>query len=542
MGRYIIGAILLGLLWVAVGGGYAKERPADGGFIHRQGRQLLDGSGRPIMLRGVCFGNDVWTNPAYPPTTHHSEKDYKRLRDLNMNVVRFYLNYGLFETDDAPGVYRSGGWDWLDKNIQWAKKHGIYLILNMHVPQGGFQSLGEGTRLWTEAENRRRLIDLWQAIAARYRDETIIAGYDLLNEPITPKSIDEWKDLAVELLQAIRSVDNNHLIIVERLNGVKGQWVTYGEPNHFLLPDDNYMLTFHFYSPMRYTHQNTSWTGLGDGGSYPDANRVEVTGILDWATATFNNPAVPQGSSDWRYYEGEKVRVMDPGIIAGKPALVCANNRGTVFYDDIVVKEYDENGEFLREIYKSNITSKDGWAMWSANGSGIFELSTREGHEDRRSLSIGGTTDDANCYNDDLRFAVVTGRYYSISGWMKGKGVTRAGTCRIRIDFEKGKPGATLHFRNKDYLEAEITRFLAFAEANNLPIFLGEFGVNKDCFREGKGGLIWVRDMLDLLKKHQLHYTYHAYHDGAFGFYTHMGILPDSASANRKLLELFREF
>lgn len=540
MKRYLTGFLLSGLLWLGIIGVYPVESASSTGFIHREGRLLIDGEGKPILLRGVCFGNQVWGNPSSPPTTHHSELDFKRLRELNMNVVRFYMNYRLFESDGAPGVYQDSGWNWLDKNIQWAKKHGVYLILNMHVPQGGFQSLGEGMDLWKNPQNQERLIALWRAIAERYSNEPIIAGYDLLNEPITPESIDQWKKLAFDLVRAIRAVDKNHLIIVERLNGVKNSWVTYGEANQFLLSDENYMLTFHFYSPIRYTHQNASWTGFGDGGTYPDPSGVEVTGFLEWATATFNNPAIPQGTSDWAFFEGEKVRVTDTKIVSGKPALVCANNKGTVYYDDLVVKEYDEHGKFLREIYQANIDSKDSWSMWSANGSGWFELSTREGHGDRLSLGIGGTTDDANCYNDNLRFPVITGRYYSISGWMKGKGVTRAGTCRIRIDFEKGAPGTFVLLRDKAYLELEMKRFLAFAKENDLPIYLGEFGLYRDCFQKGKGGLIWVEDVLDILKEHQVHYTYHAYHESAFGIYRNEGSLPDPLSANQELLALFR--
>jgi endoglucanase len=37
------------------------------------------------------------------------------------------------------------------------KKHNVYLILNIHVPQGGFQSNGEGMELWDNPENQKRL-------------------------------------------------------------------------------------------------------------------------------------------------------------------------------------------------------------------------------------------------------------------------------------------------------------------------------------------------------------------------------------------------
>ena len=113
-----------------------------------------------------------------------------------MNAVRFYMNYRTFEADAAPGKYLDDGWQWLDDNIAWAKSHGVYLILNMHVPPGGFQSLGNGKALWDRPELQDRLIALWTAIARHCKGEPTIAGYDLLNEPVVTRAASQWHDLA----------------------------------------------------------------------------------------------------------------------------------------------------------------------------------------------------------------------------------------------------------------------------------------------------------------------------------------------------------
>ena len=105
---------------------------------------------------GSSFGNEVWTNVRLP-RRHHDEADYERIAAMGMNAVRFYMNYRTFEADAAPGKYLDDGWQWLDDNIAWAKRHGVYLILNMHVPPGGFQSLGNGKALWDRPEMQDRL-------------------------------------------------------------------------------------------------------------------------------------------------------------------------------------------------------------------------------------------------------------------------------------------------------------------------------------------------------------------------------------------------
>jgi endoglucanase len=118
---------------------------------------------------------------------------------------------------------RSGAaWNWIDGNVAGARPRGVHLILDMHVPPGGFGSLGDGLAPWTDAANRDRPRSQWRQVAQRYRDEPVIAGYDLVSEPIVPASIDQWQDLASSLVRGIRSVDANHLTVVERLNGVNG--------------------------------------------------------------------------------------------------------------------------------------------------------------------------------------------------------------------------------------------------------------------------------------------------------------------------------
>jgi endoglucanase len=509
--------------------------------VHRQGAGLVLGEdARPIRLRGVCFGNEVWGNPSVPPSQHHDETDLGRVQAMNMNAIRFYMNYGLFESDWNPYVYRQSAWDWLDTNVRWARAHGIYLILNMHVPQGGFQSLGEGTPLWDVPENQMRLRALWKAIAERYADEPTIAGYDLVNEPIASRSLDQWRTLAQELVRDIRSVDPSHLIVVERLNGIKGDWPTYGQPNFFLLDDPNVMYEFHVYSPIEYSHQGTSWTGLPEDGAYPEPGTVEPPADITWKTATFENPELPAGDSAWAYYEGRPFTVTDSSLLAGKPVFGADNADGTAYFDDIVITEHDAGGAPLREIVRLNVASLDGWGFWSANGAGTMALAEGQGHGDTRSLAISGTTSYANAYNDALRFAVTPGHSYVISGWMKGRSIGAGADCRLRIDFEWSPSGKPLHVRDRAYLASVVDDYLAFGREHGVPMYVGEYGLYRRCYAAGKGGMSWVADLVGLLRERDLSFTYHAYHEDAFGIYRNSTGLPDPAQANTELIDFFR--
>ena len=372
------------------------------------------------------------------------------------------------------------------------------------------------------------------------KGEPTVAGYDLLNEPIASKSLDQWRTLAQEIARDIRTVDPSHLIVVERLNGVKGDWPTYSAPNFFLLDDPNVMYELHVYSPIEYSHQGTSWTGLPEDGVYPDPLVVQPPADITWKTATFDNPTLPAGDSDWTYYPGVPFRVSDSTLLVGKP--VCAADRvgGTAYFDDLVITELDAGGAVVREVLRLNVTSLDDWAYWSSNSSGAMTLADGEGHGDRRSLALTGASDAANAYGNARRFAVTTGHSYVISGWMKGRGIQAGNGTRLRIDFESSPGGKPLHVRDRAYLASTLEDALAFGRQHDVPLYVGEFGLYRRCYEPGKGGLDWSADLVGLLRERGLHFTYHAYHEPAFGIYFNGSGPPDPAQSNTALIDFFR--
>jgi endoglucanase len=546
LGAACIAAVLLLLAFGCVSESVSDQKPVSipNEFIRAKGRSLVVGSDdRSIFLRGVCFGNEVWSNVELP-VNHHNETDYKRVRDMGMNAIRFYMNYKTFESDANPYQYKQSGWDWIDKNVAWAKQYGISLILNIHVPQGGFQSNGEGMALWNDSSNQSRLTTLWKAIAARYANEPVIAAYDLLNEPVVSSSADQWKNLSQRMTNEIRKVDTNHLIVIERLLGVKGKWETYADLSvgQFTVsdPQANLMYDFHFYSPIEYSHQNTPWTGLPDDGPYPEESIVSFPSDLTWAGLGGETNVLQSGDSDWTLLSSALFQVTDASIISIEPVFVPAGvGGGRVRFDDFTVKEYDESKAFVREVVVHDSETKDGWGLWSENGSGSVSGDGGTTHRGASSIVVMGTTGAATSYLNKLRFVPKTGFWYSVQGYAKGSSLPKGSACRFRFDLQRSPSGELPMKRNKEYLSHEIDKLLAFGEKNNVPMNIGEFGLYKDCFVQGKGGLAWVSDMLSIIIDRKLNFTYHSYHEyGSFGIYRNLG-LPDPADANTPLIELF---
>jgi len=78
--------------------------------------------------------------------------------------------------------------------------------------------------LFIEKKYQDQLVNLWAKIAGRYKDEPVVAAYDLLNEPlpIGTGAADKYKHLLEPLCQRITveicKVDPKHIITLEGFN------------------------------------------------------------------------------------------------------------------------------------------------------------------------------------------------------------------------------------------------------------------------------------------------------------------------------------
>jgi hypothetical protein len=99
--------------------------------------------------------------------------------------------------------------------------------------------------LFTNRRNRELTIELWRMLAERYCNNTTVAGYDLLNEPLPEPHAREHSVALVslyrDLTEAIREIDTNHLLIYEGTHWATN-WEIFTE-----VWDENSALSFHKY-------------------------------------------------------------------------------------------------------------------------------------------------------------------------------------------------------------------------------------------------------------------------------------------------------
>jgi len=494
--------------------------PAEG-FVHAKGKELVVGSlETPIQLLGINFFVHDLYNPDFTNSPHHARRDFLEVRRLGFNVIRFNVNHVWFT--ETPEL----GWTWLDQQVEWAREAGVYLIINIHyVP-------GQGIRTFSyDPEYQQQTADLWKTLASRYKDETIIAGYDLLNEPneITPSDYQAYMQKVVD---AIREVDPNHLIVVEAINEYTPGFVT--------VDDSNVMYDFHFYHPYDLTHENTH--GALDTGPYPDERYFEIR----WNEVQFlgapRTPALPGGSTEWAMYES---LLMSPGVQGdaeafGTPKIFCNRNAGKAYFGDYQVLAVDNAGN--SKVLVDRSLTADARPLYGSEREGvIFGLGPENPGDSTEGRSLTIQDSDSSTWIEFPRdaFEVQQGVQYQIKGWMKGENISSGADCYYLIEFFQLAPGDVLLRHDRDFLMERLIPGIEFRDQYNVPINVGEFGVFQTAFlSEEAGGAAWTQDMLELLVENKINFAYWDYH-GSWGLYPDLWHYPDPADITQVLADRF---
>jgi len=260
------------------------------GWLQVRGRDIVDEDGQIVVLRGVGLGGWMMMEnfiTGYPSSEmvmraalrkalgeeayesffdtflhdFFDDADAAYLASLGLNHVRLPFNYRHFEDDLNPGRFKPEGFALLDRAINLCAQHGLYTILDLHGLPGWQNQHWHSdnpthwSSFWNHIEFQDRVVGLWEALAERYRDNPLVAGYNLINEPgdVAGKTIDPFYR---RLEKAIRSIDGRHILFLEG-NRYATDFDQLGDP----LPNTVYAA--HDYA----------LPGFIDGGGYPGVTR-----------------------------------------------------------------------------------------------------------------------------------------------------------------------------------------------------------------------------------------------------------------------------
>ena len=241
-----------------------KDRPESiddpNGFVRAKGTNLYDGKGKLLQLYGVNLGNwfvqEFWMGVSSVGTfdtglytqmraeaamrqnpklaakdidelnalyidNYITESDFQTIAELGMNTVRIPFTWFTISADGK--TLREDAFRKLDWAVSMCRKYGLYAILDFHGAVGSQnQDIHSGDdsqfNLYGNTKNEALTCALWAKIADHYKDDTTVAAYDLLNEPRRAPGRFGGKinfDFYDRLYHTVRSVDPNHLILIE---------------------------------------------------------------------------------------------------------------------------------------------------------------------------------------------------------------------------------------------------------------------------------------------------------------------------------------
>ncbi|MBN1900291.1 cellulase family glycosylhydrolase, partial [Candidatus Sumerlaeota bacterium] len=230
-------------------------------FLRIRNGKVIDEDGAEARLRGTCVGG--WMNlenfingfPGVEYTLRQtmtdmldpemsafffdrmadyffSKEDVRFIRERGANVIRLPINYRRLESDDPPFQYKESGFRKLENIINLCGEQGLYVILDLHSVQGWQNPdwhCDNPTRyglFWQHPHFQDRFVALWEEIARRFGGYPAVAGYNIMNEPVTSSvysrfGFGENPDWGLlnrvyrRVVEAVRKIDPRHIIILE---------------------------------------------------------------------------------------------------------------------------------------------------------------------------------------------------------------------------------------------------------------------------------------------------------------------------------------
>jgi hypothetical protein len=211
---------------------------------------IVDDLGRKVLLRG--FNSDALVSYPKDPPAPLDETDAALIGQSGFDVVRLGIDWAQLEPQRGRIDQRYV--DRIAATVAMLNRHQLYVVLDMHFrlgwsPRFGYSGAPDwatigvpnwnplsqyswspslspaaftsDTYFWLSSDWKQDFYRTWQAVAARFKNDSGVAGYDLFNEahplPIPPRIFEKnylWP-MFRDGIQAIGEVDPNHLFLVE---------------------------------------------------------------------------------------------------------------------------------------------------------------------------------------------------------------------------------------------------------------------------------------------------------------------------------------
>lgn len=182
------------------------------------------------------------------------ECDIENIAEWGLDHVRLPIDYETVENED--GSEKASGYVYIDNCIEWCRKYGLNMILDLHKTAGYvFDNPEYSKGFFSNPAMQERFVNLWIRLAKRYSRNSDMLAFELLNEIVDNNVADDWNLLIKKCIKAIRDISEDVKIIIggtdyNAVTSIKNLEEPY---------DENIVYTFHCYEPLIFTHQAALW-------------------------------------------------------------------------------------------------------------------------------------------------------------------------------------------------------------------------------------------------------------------------------------------
>jgi endoglucanase len=147
----------------------------------------------------------------------------------------------------------------LNAALDWCAEYNLRAVVDLHILRS--HHFNEAKKpLWTDPKAQERFIQCWRDLSSSLKGRPVNrVAYELMNEAVADDP-QQWNDLISRVMAVLRPLEPKRVIVIG-----SNRWQSADTFDDLRIPenDPNILLSFHFYTPLVFTHYKASWTPVG---------------------------------------------------------------------------------------------------------------------------------------------------------------------------------------------------------------------------------------------------------------------------------------
>ncbi len=232
--------------------------------------------------RGVNLGNALEAPKEGEWGVTLKEEYFKIIKDAGFDSVRIPCRWSAHALEEPPYTIDPVFFARVDWAIENALKNDLYVMLNIQHYR----------ELTSDPNNHsERFLGLWKQIAEHYKGYPDSVLFELLNEPYKALTAELWNDLLKKALPIVRKSNPHRTIVIEPTILIDPVFVVRLEELDIPREEGNIIVSFHYYIPLKFTHQGAPWMGerseawMGTKWTGTDEEKQVIIDTFDKAAA-----------------------------------------------------------------------------------------------------------------------------------------------------------------------------------------------------------------------------------------------------------------